>query len=295
MCRKFSKNIYHFRFNVITYFDKQNYFFLIPDNIEKYFSDYERSEFIECNRDLAKKNLNLYGSIYGKNLWKQTIFSKILANIKTLFQLFKQDYWLTDGTLLGWYRDCSIIPHTHDLDLALDIKQFNPNLIRNLLGNKKTPIAVVFGMVNDSLELKLVSNGLTCDLFFYYDLNSTHIFAGYHSGKKKMRNVLSKFDRLCSAELLNQRHFIPCNYLKYLQEEYGGKDLENPKDNYKGWTSVYNKNERWREDEYPNAIKFFDKTGNFEEKKTLNYVNSIIEKKITKIEYNFDEFFKLKN
>jgi phosphorylcholine metabolism protein LicD len=30
---------------------------------------------------------------------------------KTLEGLYKR-YWLAGGTLLGWYRDCGIIPHT---------------------------------------------------------------------------------------------------------------------------------------------------------------------------------------
>ena len=87
-------------------------FILIPANIKKFIFDYNVSKFIECNRTLADHNLRVIGEKYKQNEERNKMLLPVMSHIsKTLERLYKH-YWLAGGTLLGWYRDCGVIPHT---------------------------------------------------------------------------------------------------------------------------------------------------------------------------------------
>jgi hypothetical protein len=40
--------------------------------------------------------------------------------------------FLMSGSLLGWYRECSLIPHTYDLDLAIKDSFVDEKLVPEL-------------------------------------------------------------------------------------------------------------------------------------------------------------------
>lgn len=198
------------------------------------------------------------------------MFSQKLSYIAEMLELTGVDYWLAGGTLLGWYRDCGFIPHTTDLDIGLLYHQYDPRVKHSFLGNKKAALIVEFGYPNDSYELRLDSDGLQIDMFYFYDFNSTHHWCGYQEKRIKKRRFLTKSD-LCSAELLGRKYLIPCKVETYLNEEYGNNLWKIPKKNNYVWSNlIYWKN--WTESEWKTAIKFYGLDGTFLQKETLDYI-----------------------
>ena len=237
-------------------------------NREKVIDEYKHSEFVECSFDLAMQNYKNLGYVFdGK---KSFLFSDKLEYVTSTLDSINVDYWLAGGTLLGWYRDCGFIPHTTDLDIGLLSQQYDPRVKKSFLGNRKAALIVEFGYPIDSYELRLDSNNLQIDLFYFYDLNLTHQWCGYQEKRVKKRRILSK-SNLCSCELFGRKHTIPCDVEKYLNEEYGTNLWRTPKKNNYAWTNLISW-EKWTEDEWQNAIKFYSLDGTFLEKETLDYI-----------------------
>ncbi len=78
----------------------------------RFYYDYKHSKFIECNSALQKQNSKILNGTYIQNLKLNEKIKPCLAYIAEYFESLHKNYWLSSGTLLGWYRDCGIIPFT---------------------------------------------------------------------------------------------------------------------------------------------------------------------------------------
>ena len=115
-------------------------------------------------------------------------------------------YWLFGGTLLGWYRDCGIIPHTTDMDVAVRASQLDSPLVDAFRGKPKLPLTTAFGRRNDSFEMRAQDANAQIDIFY---LN---------------------LDYLCSA---------PCDPVGFLNREYGSMEMwAKPKAGDYTWLSL---------------------------------------------------------
>ncbi|CAF0938365.1 unnamed protein product [Brachionus calyciflorus] len=269
-----TRSLNHFKIYQVNF--SNNYKVYKPQNIQKFLYDYKNSEFIECNYDLAKYNYVSSGYRYRQNLTKNEIVSTKLDYIKQIIESYHKDYWLAGGTLLGWYRDCGMIPHTTDIDLGLLSNQHESRIKQSFKGNLNMPLMLQFGYKNDSYELRLGNNDLWVDLFYFYDYNQTHQWCAYQDKRIKKRRFVSKLNNLlCSAELFNRKYLVPCRVEKYLNEEYGMNEWIRPQDKNYTWTNVfYWKN--WTDSEWINAVKFYDLNGNFLNNLTQQYINKYL-------------------
>ena len=94
------------RFKIEEIEDQDSNSFNIPADIKKYLFEYDHSAFLECNVDLAdrvKKN-------HKQNVKKNKEVEQSINFITKKLESYNVHYWLGGGTLLGWYRDCGIIP-----------------------------------------------------------------------------------------------------------------------------------------------------------------------------------------
>ncbi len=160
---------------------------MVPDNLDKFFYDYKNSKFIECNRTAVEINLKESNNSYIQNTTVNERVKPRLEYISSVFESVYKQYWLGSGTLLGWYRDCGIIPHTLDIDLYTWAHEVDSSIQRPFLGNKLIRIWGVYGFLNDSLEYRLTDEQFAYDLLFAYKLNSTHQVNGYHGYGKKFK------------------------------------------------------------------------------------------------------------
>ena len=167
---------------------------LIPNDIDTFLFDYKNSKFVECNRPLAEYNLNFYKPInstsqnYSQNKQKNQLVLKYLNYTTTKLEKLSKRYWLAGGTLLGWYRDCGVIPHTTDVDIAIFEDELSSNIRDSFLGDKVNSLSVIFGFKNDSYEIRLRNNDkLQFDIFVAYKYNTSLSWCGYQIKRKKYR------------------------------------------------------------------------------------------------------------
>ncbi|RNA30947.1 fukutin isoform X1 [Brachionus plicatilis] len=201
---------------------ENNQNFIIPVDFEKFIYDYNRSKFIDCNLDLAES------------------------------KSFRKDYWLSAGTLLGWYRDCGIIPHTTDGDIGLLAEQYSPNFEKAFLNSDKVPMVKKLGFVNDSLEFRVGSEALPIDLFFNYIHNQTHMMYSIQAFRKVYRIFLTRKQNFCSAQLFEEKFFVPCEPDLMLDEIYGKNLWKNPDKTNKMSPNILLW-KKWSLDEWKNA------------------------------------------
>ena len=152
----------------------------VPHDTSQFLYDYKHSKFIECNKELAELNKAALG--YEMDKKKEADFLFGLKYTKKVLEGLKKNYWLAAGTLLGWYRECSMIEHTTDVDMAMWSFDYEKKIKEHFLNNDEVRLAVTIGLVREGYELRLYSKTLkTFDLFLMYKHNETFQWNGYHT------------------------------------------------------------------------------------------------------------------
>ena len=68
-----------------------------------------------------------------------------------------------------------------DVDISMDIEEFDQRIINKFLGNENFKLLLSFGLPNESYELRFTAENFQFDCFFIYNYNTTHRFAPYFS------------------------------------------------------------------------------------------------------------------
>ena len=77
--------------------------------------------------------------------------SAVLARLRDELIENEMFPFLNGGTLLGWYRECSVIPHTQDMDISVFAEDYNSGFVEKMERNDSSfMIRRKFGMVTDS-------------------------------------------------------------------------------------------------------------------------------------------------
>ena len=150
----------------------------IPMPIQQFLFDYNHSKFLECNFELSK----MHAKEIEKNMKKIKNVLKSLNYLTKTLESMQKHYSLLEGTLLGWYRDCGVIPYTQDADIGLWIEEFEEKIIDKFIGNEKIRLLLSFGNPNDSYELRFTDDFFQYDAFYLYKHNATHQFLPYFDG-----------------------------------------------------------------------------------------------------------------
>jgi hypothetical protein len=144
------------------------------------------------------------------NHWANPLkFSKNIFNQQNFFLHFS-----------GWYRECSITPHTSDIDHSLRIHEFTPALHEAI--KRAYLIYIRFGFHEDSLEFSMYTRTkpeIKMDLFFMYRLNATtnYVTTTDTVGKQVYLNLYPRVDRICTGDLLGVLVNVPCNVEEMLE------------------------------------------------------------------------------
>ncbi|EJD73391.1 hypothetical protein LOAG_19186, partial [Loa loa] len=63
------------------------------------------------------------------------------------------------GTLLGWYRECGIIPYTHDIDFTVFIEEYYNKFPEDVMNSSFIKLSLRFNRVSYSTALVSVRKG----------------------------------------------------------------------------------------------------------------------------------------
>jgi hypothetical protein len=148
---------------------------------------------------------------------------KNLIELDKLFRSLSVEYWISCGTLLGFYRNNDFINHDEDTDICIPSKYLNKNLIESIkkLGFK---IKNKFGRISDGFELSIHKNGIKTDLFFVYERDGKwyhSVYSGFGQKEKiKHDYVFSPF-KIAKKEFLGYKFSVPDKTESHLIEHYG--------------------------------------------------------------------------
>ena len=145
-----------------------------------------------------------------------------LISAKEIFDSLGIDYWLTDGTLLGYYREHDFIKHDFDLDIGSFIKDYNGKIITEFL-DRDWKLRRILGRKDLGLELSFTRNDLTLDIFFFYEENGKYWHAAWETTPKGFNMIKYYYEpfELTVGEFLGFNFKIPKDTLKYIVTKYG--------------------------------------------------------------------------
>ncbi|CAL2036401.1 unnamed protein product [Caenorhabditis brenneri] len=228
---------------------------LIPSNIPLFLEMWRRSVLLKClNLQVERNRTESQQPNHGKDAVGK------LAELRDILLKFNMISFLNGGTLLGWYRECNIIPHTGDMDIAVFADDFRPELLQYLL-SRTSPFKLLrrIGKFNDSFELTLTpkyGHKINTDLFLMYkevDGNgSVTNWVGGGSLTEKYKYTYPEYDPWCAADLLGYLFWVTCSPRKMLIFEYGKfwyKDLPSSGYNWKKSAQNVQRNGEWRIEE----------------------------------------------
>lgn len=152
-----------------------------------------------------------------------------LVDIKNILEEFKVTYWLTDGTLLGLYRQGDFISHDMDTDIGVLYESFNPIVIGKII-ERGFSIHKTYGLIENGFEIAFMKNGVKTDLFFFYSRGKFLWHAAWHSNDglnfKMIEYTYDKFE-VSQSYFYGYRFNTPKNTKKYIVQKYG-KEWQKP-------------------------------------------------------------------
>ncbi|CAH1780646.1 unnamed protein product, partial [Owenia fusiformis] len=198
----------------------------VPASTSKYLSRLEHSKFIPFYQTRAAEfntanKLSKAAQVKANKTANKA--REILRATKDVLDKVGMKFWLTDGTLLGWYRQCDFIAHTNDVDVGTWITDFNPDL-EKLLKRRGQPIRILYhyGKPSDGFELTVQGFDMKLDIQFNYkDANHTWTGGLISTSLQKVRWIYPLDIPLCSAELFDDLYFVPCDTVAIIEANYG--------------------------------------------------------------------------
>lgn len=169
-----------------------------------------------------------------KPIDKQIAYENLKLAVEALEKL-EVPFFLSSGTLLGFYRGGDFIDHDEDIDLGVFIDFYKPEIVKEF-NNKGFSLNRTFGAINSGLEYSFLRKGVQLDIFFYYKKNNTMWHAVWYVNKyinfkflKKIGVVRPKLKKLSfplleSYKQVNYKDLklpIPNNTEDYLKAQYG--------------------------------------------------------------------------
>ncbi|ULT90486.1 hypothetical protein L3Y34_008666 [Caenorhabditis briggsae] len=228
----------------------------IPLNIPIFLEFLKRSTFRECARLNISRNLTEVRLEPGPS-------TLALARLRDDLVESGMYPFLNGGTFLGWYRECSIIPHTHDMDIGIFAEDYRPEFLEKLKKNHSDfVLSRQLGMINDSFELTVVPKSNTSiyiDLYsFYKEKDSEKRWVGgMGDSGEKFKFPYLPYDPWCSADLHGHLFWVACTPAKMVEAEYGKLWYEDRPTSEYLWNTQARPNGRWSERQMKEVYKVY--------------------------------------
>ncbi|XP_069023615.1 ribitol-5-phosphate transferase FKTN isoform X1 [Embiotoca jacksoni] len=193
----------------------------VPRNITRFLMQQRHARFLECRYRDARNFLQLYPDDSSAAAVEFRRKSKSLLHLAahTLAHL-DVPFWLSSGTCLGWFRQCSIISYSRDVDIGIFIKDFRSDIV-SAFRDAGLSLKHKFGKTEDSLELSFLNEDVKLDIFFFYE-DGDIVWNGGTQAKsgRKFKYIFPRFS-LCWVEFLELKVRVPCQTLDYVTANYG--------------------------------------------------------------------------
>ena len=171
----------------------------------------------------------------------------ILIEAKKILDTLEIHFWLTDGTLLGYYRENDFIKHDYDIDIALFAKDYTEKIVESF-ANQGFKVRGRMGTQAEGLTFSFSKNGVQIDLFFAHEEKDYIWYACWVENYEWIENTkVSKYELVKFAYpktnfkkiIFKEHEFnIPDDVEKYLSWEYG-KYWQIPEQDWH-WTATKN-------------------------------------------------------
>ncbi|CAG2109664.1 unnamed protein product [Medioppia subpectinata] len=145
------------------------------------------------------------------------------------------------GTLLGWYRQCGVIPYTSDVDTGTWAAFASDQLIDAFIHNDvNLKLSYIYGFIENGLQFALFTeHDFRLDLFFTYKEGPNLTYTGHVTADNAYFRYIYPYFTLCSAELVGVKVLVPCNPVDVISAEYG-LQWHLPQTNWSWLESPYN-------------------------------------------------------
>jgi len=153
-------------------------------------------------------------------------YIKMLKIISKVFKELKIPFFLSSGTLLGYFREGKFLEHDYDMDIGIFAKDFTNDIIKKMEANGFVYYRK-FGTFKNGLELSFyfpnteIKWKAKVDIFLhYYDDKGKSIYWTSQYKKKRLKYKVSKFN-LKKVNFMGVPCWIPNPTVKLLEEHYG--------------------------------------------------------------------------
>ena len=134
---------------------------------------------------------------------------KNLAATKATLDSISVTFFLAEGTLLGWWRNCMPIPWDVDVDIGVMIDDWSPDIIDRMVRAGFTLMNTV-GSADSGLTLSFERLEVRQDIHFYYR-DGAHIFYQLWQGVHSFRYVYPAFELRQALAFGTEGIFLPLN------------------------------------------------------------------------------------
>jgi galactoside 2-L-fucosyltransferase 1/2 len=132
------------------------------------------------------------------------------------------------GTLLGYVRDCDIIPTTGDLDFTISNDAFTPANMNRLVAalrvaGFKGPTKVLGNIHEQNIEISFNWRGSNIDIFVEYMYNTTHRYVAYHNSPPDgyWRKIIYRDSPVKTTIFKDVNVHIPSDMIQRVEDLYG--------------------------------------------------------------------------
>ncbi|KAH7703358.1 Fukutin [Aphelenchoides avenae] len=229
---------------------------LVPESIPTFLRRWRRGRFLRCKPVLTRA-ANVPRVI-------PLNFVETVGAFRDFCDTYNVTCFLCGGSLLGWYRECSIVPHTTDFDFAAFPSEHTEQFLQAFIDSNVFRLRRILGRLNDSLELTVRVNGYQIDLFYLYE--DARRGAEYMPGmdrptRRQLRWYQPKTEGICAGDLLGKLVHVPCNPIDALTATYGDFWFEDhPTSSYDWLRSAKNVEfgEIYSSAEWPSVIREYN-------------------------------------
>nr|XP_039261848.1 fukutin-like [Styela clava] len=193
----------------------------VPYHIRAFLDEYANSRFIECDHAKAENFVAKYEiEIPQQDKLFQEAAKKMLVETKKIFEKIKVPFWITGGTVLGWYRQCNIISYDTNIDIGIWKHDYKEEIISAMEENGFF-FKSKFGTLKEGLELAFLDKSDT-------KIN-IHVFSNGHDHvthlrtRKDGKRFLFSYPpfELCWSEFVGIKVKVYCDSLMYVSLYFG--------------------------------------------------------------------------